>query len=153
MYYLFDTCTTRNGRTRPRGRSHLRIVPIGSDNTRTKCSKPDPALKLPPIFLSLPAERDWKIEAQKAFRSGAIHFCSFPRRTMLAHPLLVIHRAADSSRRNRLSRTLYSSDPWMPLVANHANRCVFADPRRGHLGPILRQFHMILVSLPTITPR
>lgn len=97
--------------TRPRGRSHLRIVPIGSDNTRTKCSKPDPALKLPPIFLSLPAERNWKIEAQKAFRSAAIHFCSFPRRTMLAHPLLVIHRAADSSRRNRLSRTLYSSDP------------------------------------------
>lgn len=53
MYYLFDTCTTRcsiNGRTRPRGRSHLRIVPIGSDNTRTKCNKARPRSEIASNF-------------------------------------------------------------------------------------------------------
>lgn len=57
---FFDTCTTRcsiDSRILGRGRSHLRIVPIGSDNTRTKCAPRSTALKLPPIFLSRPREK------------------------------------------------------------------------------------------------
>lgn len=129
MYYLFDTCTTRcsiNGRTRPRGRSHLRIVPIGSDNTRTKCSKPDPALKLPPIFLSLPAERDWKIEAQKAFRSAAIHFCSFPRQ---CSPILCW---SSTARRILLGATDYHARCIRPIRECHSLQTM----RIGAFSPI-----------------
>lgn len=95
------------------------------------------ALKLPANF-SLPAERETgKSRRKKRYEAVRYEaFAPFPLRTML-HPLLMVihHCAMDSSRRNRLSRTLYSSDPWMLLLRIGAFSVraenFFHDPRRG----------------------
>lgn len=177
MYYLFDTCTTRcsiNAHTRPR--SHLRIVPIGSDNTsRTKCASSDSEIASNfSLSLSRPGETG-KSRRKKRFEAGnaarytfaPFHAAQCARPSFASHP---------SARWILLGATDYharscSPDPWwMPHVANHANRCVFGaeffpsktwPPRvnarkerwkwpRGQT--ILREFRTI-VSLPTITPR
>lgn len=97
MYYLFDTCTTRcsiNAHTRPR--SHLRIVPIGSDNTsRTKCASSDSEIASNfSLSLSFCLEklenRGTKSVSKRATRRDTLLLLSTPHNAP-AHPLLVIH--------------------------------------------------------------
>lgn len=169
MYYLFDTCTTRcsiNAHTRPR--SHLRIVPIGSDNTsRTKCASSDSEIASNfSLSLSRPGETG-KSRRKKRFEAAQYTFAPF-HAAQCARPSFASH---PSARWILLGATDYharscSSDPCRSLQTMRIGAFSvqnFFHPRRGHHvltlaksvesgQTILREFRTI-VSLPTITPR
>lgn len=169
MYYLFDTCTTRcsiNAHTRPR--SHLRIVPIGSDNTsRTKCASSDSEIASNfSLSLSRPGETG-KSRRKKRFEAARYTFAPF-HAAQCACPSFASH---PSARWILLGATDYharscSSDPCRSLQTMRIGAFSvqnFFHPRRGHHvltlaksvesgQTILREFRTI-VSLPTITPR
>lgn len=141
MYYLFDTCTTRcsiNAHTRPR--SHLRILPIGSDNTsRTKCASSDSEIASNfSLSLSRPGETG-KSRRKKRFEAGnaarytfaPFHAAQCARPSFASHP---------SARWILLGATDYharscSSDPCRSLQTMRIGAFSvqnFFHPRRGH---------------------
>lgn len=141
MYYLFDTCTTRcsiNAHTRPR--SHLRIVPIGSDNTsRTKCASSDSEIASNfSLSLSRPGETG-KSRRKKRFEAGnAARYTFAPfHAAQCACPSFASH---PSARWILLGATDYharscSSDPCRSLQTMRIGAFSvqnFFHPRRGH---------------------
>lgn len=141
MYYLFDTCTTRcsiNAHTRPR--SHLRIVPIGSDNTsRTKCASSDSEIASNfSLSLSRPGETG-KSRRKKRFEAGnaarytfaPFHAAQCARPSFASHPSArwILLGATDYHARS-CSPNPCRSLQTMRIGAFSVQN--FFHPRRGH---------------------